>query len=658
MIIGLFLRHFKIYKGAKYIPFGINNVENFNLFIGQNGAGKSSILEALDTFFNNSEFIYHTNEKRSEAFISPLFLIKKEDVKKFDKLSQIAIPIISDSLLEMNINSSSNYKAYTSFFEQQNFLKTISDSHFVFTIAYYPQSDYSNQNFITFDNVIKKKIQENDEFKDSKNYAKLISTLKSDIHKNYSYQYIPVETSIDDFLRLESKGMQNLMSEDVKKRIEKTLNEKLPINAKIGRTKSKSILDIVNDDLEEFIKEVEQTIQEIDEEYDFDKEFRAKTKLTANHLSDVVIETFFSKRKLKKNSKQIKYLSSGERKKALIDIAYSFLTQEENRNKQIVLAIDEPESSLHISMCYEQFTRLEELANEYKIQLLITSHWYGVLPIINEGNLYHIDSSKSHNEIDITQFSFNNYFEENGSHPNDIQFKSFFDLSSAIISSLRLQNTNWLIVESEEDKNYILKHIEIKNNLKVLPVGGCGIVKLLYNYLHTPISQKTEKKELQGKVFCLIDTDFQGTGVKDFLDDVKNGLLKMRRLQVMENSQIELHKIDTDIKYPTEIEEALDPTSFYEALKLTIENSKDENIISVFNKFDFDTDSKNSFIKGDNSIIYPKSEVNFDGNPQKEKEKIIEFINKNKKMICDNYCSLDIIIKPKWISTIENYFNN
>src|SRR5690554_4365628 len=96
MIIGLFQRHFKTYKGAKYIPFGINDFENFNLFIGQNGAGKSSILECLNCYFNHSEFIYHTNEKRSEAFIAPLFLIKKEELSKYDKKSQILIPIISN----------------------------------------------------------------------------------------------------------------------------------------------------------------------------------------------------------------------------------------------------------------------------------------------------------------------------------------------------------------------------------------------------------------------------------------------------------------------------------------------------------------------------------------------------------------------------------
>lgn len=78
MLIGVFLRHFKIYKGARYIPFSFNKAENFNLFIGQNGAGKSSILEALDSFFNNRDFIYNTHQNKFDAFIAPLFLIKKQ----------------------------------------------------------------------------------------------------------------------------------------------------------------------------------------------------------------------------------------------------------------------------------------------------------------------------------------------------------------------------------------------------------------------------------------------------------------------------------------------------------------------------------------------------------------------------------------------------
>ncbi len=653
MIIGLFQRHFKIYKGAKYIPFGTNQKEMFNLFIGQNGAGKSSILEALNCYFNNSEFIYHSNEKRSEAFISPLFLIKKDELVDFDKKTQEIIPIISESLLSLSLTSSTNFKPYESFFEQQKFLNTLKETHYIFTVAFFPQNDNNQQYFITFDNIIKKKIQEVEEFNDEKHYFSTVQKLKSDIIKNYSYLYIPVETSIDDFLKLESRGMQDLMSEDVKKRIEKTLNEKLPI--KEGRVQRKSILEIINNDLEEFVKEVESTIQEIDKGYDFEKEFKAKTNLTANHLSDVMIETYFSKRKLKKNGKQIKYLSAGERKKALIDIAYSFLIQENTKKRKIILAIDEPESSLHISMCYDQFNRLEELSSKFHIQLLVTSHWYGSLPIIDKGNLYHIDSKDE--DVVINQYSFRNYFEESGSNPSDIQFKSFFDLASAIISSLRIQDTNWLIVESEEDKNYITKHIEIEKNLKILPVGGCSIVKLLYNYLYTPISQKSEKNELNGKIFCLIDTDFQGVGTKNFLDDHSNGLLRMRRLQVMENNKIELHKIDTDIKYPTEIEEALNSKAFYEALSITIEGSENEIIKNIFKKFKYDEESINSFIKGDKSIIYPDTNAVFDGNPLKDKEIIVDFIDNFKKEICSNYCKIDEVPKPDWINKIEDFFN-
>ncbi len=650
MVVGLFLRHYKIYKGANYIPFGARRIENLNLFIGQNGAGKSSILEALDTFFNNKRFIYHTNEKKSEAFVAPLFLIKKNELNKFSKNVQPAIPIISDFLFNVSFSSSTNFKTYKSFFDQQPLLKSLEPNYYLITCAYWPQPDRNQEIFLTFDKMIKKRLAEKKEFNELGKLNKLINKLKSDLSKFYSYQYIPVETSIEEFLRLESKGMQDLMSEDVKKRIEKTLNEKLPVKA--GRTKTQSILDIVNSDLENFVQEIEKTIQEIDPEYDFKKEYKAKTRLTANHLTDVVVEAFFSKRNLKKSGKQIKFLSAGERKKALIDIAYAFLTQDIKKSKKVILAIDEPESSLHISMCYDQFDRLEQLANQFDNQLLITSHWYGSLPIIDKGNLYHIDSL-SEKQIQISEFSFRNYFEDNGSHPNDVQFKSFFDLASAIISSLRVQKNNWLIVESEEDKNYINKHLSNTENLRILPVGGCAIVKLLYNYLHTPISQKSEKSHLHGKIFCLIDTDFQGVG-KDVLPDLQNKLLRLRRLQVMENNSIQLHKIDTDIKYPTEIEEALVPEPFFKALKLTIEQSTQDDVKEAFSKFAFDPGSKNSFIKGDDSIIY--SIGGLGENPRKFKEKISKFIDSHKKEICDNYCNIEINEKPKWIDKIEDFF--
>ena len=81
MILGLFFRSYKCYKNAQFIPFAKNNLENLNVFIGNNGVGKSSILEALDTFFNNSEWTIHYDSNKKDAFVAPLFIYENDEAK-------------------------------------------------------------------------------------------------------------------------------------------------------------------------------------------------------------------------------------------------------------------------------------------------------------------------------------------------------------------------------------------------------------------------------------------------------------------------------------------------------------------------------------------------------------------------------------------------
>ncbi|HFK5575397.1 TPA: AAA family ATPase, partial [Elizabethkingia anophelis] len=315
-----------------------------------------------------------------------------------------------------------------------------------------------------------------------------------------SYLYIPVEASISDFLRLEAQGMQELMNKDIKQDISDALSRKRVSRNKTGiRVKKLSILDLINENLEAFIKDVETTIQELDEEYNFSREYKAKNKLTANHISNVIIEAYFSKRRLKKSQKSIVNLSAGERKRALIDIAYTFLSHRGENNKQIILAIDEPESSLHISQCYEQFNKVNTISSELNTQVLLTTHWYGSLPILNNGILHHITNDGNNNFLNT--FSLDNYFEERGNHPEDVLLKSFYDLSSSILSSIRLNDTNWLLVEGNEDKKYLEYYLS-DLGLKILPLGGCTIVTTIYEYLFLPLSQKNESKSTKGKIYC------------------------------------------------------------------------------------------------------------------------------------------------------------
>ena len=76
MIIGLQVRHYKAYKNINFIPIGFEH--KFIAYSGENGAGKSSILEAIDTFLNNKNWLLTKKEKSSDSYICPLFLIPKK----------------------------------------------------------------------------------------------------------------------------------------------------------------------------------------------------------------------------------------------------------------------------------------------------------------------------------------------------------------------------------------------------------------------------------------------------------------------------------------------------------------------------------------------------------------------------------------------------
>ena len=94
MIIGLYLRHIKTYKGIYYIPIGDYKFINY---LGKNGSGKSSIIEAFDTFFNNyNEYSINKSAKKDGIYtkdnfpyFAPIFLIKKENLTKNKKEAEL-----------------------------------------------------------------------------------------------------------------------------------------------------------------------------------------------------------------------------------------------------------------------------------------------------------------------------------------------------------------------------------------------------------------------------------------------------------------------------------------------------------------------------------------------------------------------------------------
>lgn len=646
MIIGLFLRNYKCYKGINYISFFSKEPKNLKVIIGNNGVGKSSILEALNTFFNDTEWTVNSESKENDSFVGGLFLMSKAKVDAIlasDPLIEI-MSHISSSFWNVSMSANANYSKYEEFFRTRDKISHTANSHYLFMLG----KEYNNKDltFLTFKNSVNEEISK----LESKPTIVTLNILRDKILDHFSYLYIPVETSISEFLKLEATGMQTLMNKDIKNNISQIFNTKNLTRNDENRTRSRqySFLDVINQNLEDYISLVEEKIQKIDSDYNFKKGYRQNTNLTANHITDVILNAYYSKRKLKKGDKPINTLSAGERKRALVDIAYSLLSQSNNNSKEIILAIDEPESSLHISKCYEQFSRIEDIANVFSKSVFISTHWYGSLPILNDGVILHIEKNEQ-----IKTFDISYYFEQRREHPDDIHLKSYFDLASSIISSLRNSSINWLLVEGYEDKIYLDYYIK-NNDIKILPLGGCANVKTIYEYLFVPMSKKDENSKTNGKVFCLVDTDTQAISI-NVNSETKNNSLKIRRLHE-ESGNVSLLRIGDPNRTQIEIEEVLDPHTFYITLSqaIAVFGSTEEN--KAFSAFKFDPDIKNSKIIGDNSIL---QHLGNGRNLRADKSLIIEFINSHKRSISEIYITQDPNhITPNWISEIVDFFTN
>ena len=80
MIATILLRHYKNYSNMKFVPICDSVNYRYSVYVGNNGVGKSAILEALDVELNGRFWNITFNMKKSEAFICPLFLIEKSKI--------------------------------------------------------------------------------------------------------------------------------------------------------------------------------------------------------------------------------------------------------------------------------------------------------------------------------------------------------------------------------------------------------------------------------------------------------------------------------------------------------------------------------------------------------------------------------------------------
>lgn len=640
MIIGVFLRNIKTYAGINYIP--LTNGHRFCGLVGNNGIGKSSVLESIDSLLNGKQWNYNVVTKKSgfkttRPHIVPVYLLSLD---KVSTENANRFKIISDytwTVEETDI-SPQNRVHFKMFQEQRNSLINTENRSSLLIPLGLSYDEVPNLSIFNTKKLVEKikgsteeiytQLQDED--------LKEFSQLHEEIKNTFEYIYIPKDIEPENFTQLETQEIQALMGENLNEILEKCVPQ--------------NIIRDINTKLKDFIDSLSNTLGE----YSFRTTGQRQVNLRKNDVYKLIIDAYFKIRKLHKkegeNWLELNVLSSGEKQKAIIEVAFQFLSNYRSKTDNLIIAIDEPESSLHMSACYEQFNKLFEISTLCS-QLLFATHWYGFIPTVQDGYVSVISKMANQHKFDLINIgryreSIKQVVRESkGKLPYDIRLKSINDFVQSIITSILEEKPyNWLICEGSSEKIYFEAYFaDIKKDkkLRIIPVGGASEVKKIYNNLQ--VAYEDFRKEIKGKVILISDTDTQ---LVQYQIRNEENLVCYRIVNDESTRKTELVKIDSNLVSPkTEIEDSLNGVVFFETLK-EFESAYPE-LSDIIQGINDPTEEETYF-----SLDLPRSKQKiledfFDKNNNK-----FEFAKKYSQKISSNYKT------PEWIEKIRKLYTD
>ncbi len=554
MIFSLLLRNFKTYQGINYIA--LSNSQSFTALVGENGAGKSSVLEAFDSYFNSAEWNLHNSVKsfqEREPFICPIFLIKKDLFPKqnhewfINKLSEITW---NAKPTDFNPSGKSHAELFTSHREDLAKFKITSESHYLFPLGIIKRSRYGQP--VTWYSIFET-LPDLASLQNYQTYTEAVSELQKTIQSYYSYIYLRSDLDLSEHTKLESITMQALLGQKIDQIVRALID--------------KRVITSLNSRLSDFLEEISGKLIN----YEYRKPGFKQNLVNTTHFTETIISSYFGTKVLTKKSHKssvvpVSDLSSGEKRQALIDVAQAFLlSSDQNNNKQIILAIDEPELSLHVSACFNQFEKLKKVS-QTGIQVILTTHWYGFMPIVSEGVAVYCPKSDAEPVmLDLRCFREDLKKlkkETSGRLPTEFELKGVNDLVQSIIASVTAGNYRWIICEGSSDKIYL--DFYTGNEYLIVAVGGSPALKKIYRYIELALAESTD--DIKGKIYFLLDTDKKYEKF-DTTHKIKN--VQIKRIKNNEDTHKTELMLTSDNEFhpATVIEDALSAEFFLKTLQ-------------------------------------------------------------------------------------------
>lgn len=552
MIVGLFLNNYKCYKKLNFIPLSYG--EKFCGLVGKNGVGKSAVLEALDCVINekdswNVHYSCKKDGKRSKSQIVLLFLLLQNEFQNNDEIKQM-MEKHSQSIWNLDETSTNDLKNSKCFFSLKNDLKEKSSKYYLISIGM--ERDFSGK--IKLSSGIVKKEPDVD-----------LEKIWTEIKSKYEYIYIPKDIDPSKMTLLQTDELQTALGQT--------------LEGVISNFLEKEKIKNISKELKKFTNDISNKL----DSYEFKESYRDRqSNLKSEPIYKLIIKDFFSNRRLNKiignNSIDIGNLSSGEKQQAIIELYSKVIKELRQSDKKLILGIDEPESSLHISACFDQFERLYELSGK-NVQIIYTAHWYGFIPTLKKGAISNIVYDNEFQDHTFALLRIKDYLEK-GATINSVEFelKSMNDFVQSIVASVTTENAySWLICEGSSDKIYLehyLKDLVSKKKLRIVAIRGVTAEKFVYELLKAVYSGPHASENVKGKIVILADTDEKFI-LKGVQIDSRIKFLHFKRLCANDND-IKLVNVDQIDTGEADIESAVNGIAMFQTLKQSnLENVHD-----------------------------------------------------------------------------------
>ena len=377
--------HLENFRGLEDITVQFS--ESFNVIIGRNDIGKSTILEALEIFFNN-EVVQIQNDDLKKGSVEQKMAISLsfeiDSNKKYLIDTNIETSLVEEYLLNNNglLEIKKEWDCTKSV--------TTKSSLTTFIVADY-LTEFADSPLVTLKIADLRRICKDREIEDNVEDKRVASNYRNAIYKSRTSSdkqttFIPIDRedakAIYEQISSELPQFALFVSDRLNKDTDKEVQDPLKIITK------KAILE-VEDKLELVVKEIQdkamviglRTIKKIEE---MDPAI-AKT-LTPN-LKIKNWDSLFSFSFTGDEGIPINKRGSGVRRLILLNYFRAEADETTHSNKSLIYGIEEPETSQHPNFQKMLIESLIEISNSINRQVIITTHSPEIAKLAKDENL-------------------------------------------------------------------------------------------------------------------------------------------------------------------------------------------------------------------------------------------------------------------------------